>query len=1035
MNFENNLQLLQNALNTMYSNADYSLKSQANTYLQKFKLSKEAWELSHYILMDEIENNNVNNFDTKTRIFAAQTLRSKINFNLSQLPNGNLSSIKDSLLKLLLSYSIKKNMKVIRTQLNIALVSLCLQFLAWQDPISDIIQLFELESQKNFQFTNDYLSSLLEFIRILPEECNEVNKTSLTDEQYSRRIKVLINQKSKQKVLSLLIQLSSLNDKQINGNVLNALNSWVSEIPITEILSTESLYQLIFNNLLNDENFELSIETLISIIKETKDIENLDLISNLYSELIKLKELLLNNFETLEIVNGLSRLFVEIGESWNTQIMKNPEYFKDLIEIILKCCEYKEDLDIIKYTFNFWFMSAVLLGSPSFSSQKQTYVPVFTRLVEIILDQLKYPINEEVDPSIEQSTKELFDHDLESREKFVEFRYEIGDVLKECCSLIGADNCLSIPYSILSKIFNNCNASSAIHWQIIEAPLFLLRSMATEISSNSDNVMLNQIFELLINFLNSNSSLLNFQKIKYAIILVFGRYSRYTAFHPVLLKPQLDFIISNLTIILQQTERSETQTDVLSAASNSLMYFCQDCDSLLIPHLNEFHDFYLKIRDPSCNLDESSLYEIIDGFAHIIQSQPYEDAIVASAKMFIEPMLKDLTVFNDNHVEINNKNDDLIYKDIADKIEPLTIMFSVLIPKDPSSEINKVADLIMEIYPIIEELFNNFKQNFKVSERIVKFLKTQVNNQSTYLVPILPRIINLVEIGYKDTTFGCYLWITGIVIKEFNDDYVTDDIKQGVFNFGEKQGTLFLESLNLFFNDINIERLIMNNKNISEADLKILIDKLISIEDKMEDFFRMMSELLVYFPFQLVKQLLNANSLASQSFMIGLMGLHLDKYDTLISILRYLIDLVSWGNAVPPIRLYSHNPPEVRQVVFNFLFMSKDGSSPSNAAFLFNFCLRGLLFNFPNDVTYDAYDLINKLIKLSLEVSDNDSNITKQWIEYFVTGLPENSINDQEKFKFVSKMESSLNTKNMRKLKITIKEFVSYYIRKNSIES
>ncbi|GMM34805.1 Mtr10 protein [Saccharomycopsis crataegensis] len=1029
------LSTLLQALGTMYSNAEYSTKQKANDYLQQFRQSQEAWTISHLILDDE-----TNQFDLQTKLFAAQTLRAKISFNLSQVPSDGLDQIKDSLIKLIISYT-TKNIKVIRTQLNIALVSLSLQHLSWENPVADIIAVFEAQSQQNSSYTNAYLASLFEFLKILPEECSDINKTPLSDSDFAARTSVLIS-KNKANVLQLLIQLSTSEDKQTSAAVLDCLNSWITEIPITKILSTASLYQLIFNNLLHEQNFDLSIEALISIIKETQDIENLDLISDLYQELIKLKPLLFENFESFEIVKGLTRLFVEIGECWNASIIKNPEYFKDLIEILLKCCEFKDDLDVIRLTFNFWDSSAIMLEAPAHADSKKAFAPVFLRLIEIIIDQLEYPESDDDDNNAEQSTKDLFDGDLEAKEKFVEFRYDMGDVLKACCLIVGSSDSLAVPYNKLQNLAQNEGAMK-FSWQKIEAPLFSMRSMANKVDSQASNDMLNNIFQLLLHLIQSNSPLIQYNRIKYAVTLVFGRYTEYTSNHPSLLEPQLDFIFNNLNTAANKAQTTEQEKDLLVASSNSLMYFCQDCASLLVPLLDKFYEFYTSIKNNS-NVDSSVIYEITDGISHVINAQPSEEETYNTAKIFLQPTLEELNVFNQNAPQIlqSKNDDDIAYKTIADKIELVTILLTFLEPMDYQSNVNRIADLVIEVFPLMESLFTNFKNSFKISERIVKFLKVQIEVHTTYLVSILPRVIDLVSKGYETTKYGCYLWLTGIIIKQFNDDYVSDDIKQGVFNFGILQGKLFSSWLIEQLPGTNIPLLASNDRSSTsyeslENERSKLFDQLINVEDKVEDFFRMLDDLILQFPFKVIGDLHNSDSMVQQSFQIGILALNLDKYDPVINTIRFLIDFVSWGNEVPPISMVKSNPIEVRETVCKFLLSSPAGgfngeSQDTNGLLLFNMCFKGLLFKFPRDAEFETYDLVNRLVKLVFVLSNNNVALIRSWVEFAIEDLPLNSVSDQEKIKTLGEVEAALSKNDFRKFKACLKLFINYYWRKHA---
>ena len=87
---------LNSALVTMYSNVPQQEKMTATHYLEEFQKSQQAWDIVHQILNDE----NNGNSNIQLKIFAAQTLRSKIIYDLSaQFPESNFENLKNSLLR------------------------------------------------------------------------------------------------------------------------------------------------------------------------------------------------------------------------------------------------------------------------------------------------------------------------------------------------------------------------------------------------------------------------------------------------------------------------------------------------------------------------------------------------------------------------------------------------------------------------------------------------------------------------------------------------------------------------------------------------------------------------------------------------------------------------------------------------------------------------------------------------------------------------------------------------------------------------
>jgi transportin-3 len=86
--------------------------------------------------------------------------------------------------------------------------------------------------------------------------------------------------------------------------------------------------------------------------------------------------------------------------------------------------------------------------------------------------------------------------------------------------VVGQRDALLIPLGVLSRVFSSGNGV----WQDFEAPLFCLRSMGGRISEDEG-----EIIPQLMAFL---PQLPQHPKIQYAIILVIGRYSGWTAKHP-----------------------------------------------------------------------------------------------------------------------------------------------------------------------------------------------------------------------------------------------------------------------------------------------------------------------------------------------------------------------------------------------------------------------------------------------------------------------------------------------------------------------
>ncbi|ODV62471.1 mRNA transport regulator MTR10 [Ascoidea rubescens DSM 1968] len=1076
---------LKNALTTMYSNADELSKKNAFQFLENFQKSFEAWNLVNLIL----QNDNINAYSIETRLFAAQTLRSKIIYDLTQMAPSNASNfenllqLKNFILTSLLFYSSPNfNSKLIRTQLNLSLINLCLQYLSWENPIDEIISFFSSNTQQLANsIPNDPNSSsnnnnnLLEFLKILPEEVSSKNKTPLTDDEFTKRSNLLITSQT-DKIFTFLI--SSINNIQSTPSLQNTaiiqniklllecLSSWIKEFPIQVILENNSIISFIFNSINIAETFEISIDCLCSILNESKDLIVYDTTTNaintnnqpiysLYNSILsQLQPLLFNNFDDYDIVNNLTRLFVEAAESWHILIVSDPQTFNPLIQLLLKCSTY-EDLDIVKYTFYFWFLLKQTLISQKFKNSKIYFKDSYLNLIQIILKHLQYPnpdddndddnttttttntttsatatthnnsnlstLNNAPTSSSSKNennnmdTRHLFD-DLEQEDKFKEFRYDMGDVLKDCVLIVGTKDALSIPLQQLSDFlssYNNSPNKSYYNWQPVEASFFALRSMAQEIHL-SENTILPQIMQIAINLPKENL------KIRYAITLFFGRYTEWTSRHNEYLELQLNYIINNF-----QSQDSQNNLPLISASSHSLMYFCQDCSKLLIPFLPNLYQFYSNVKN---NIDLSSLYELTDGIAHIINKQD-EIEQFENSKLFLEPILSVLNNYNlcfqskdfSNISGVSNEKD-LSIK-IADEIEIISIFISLIKPKNLTADSNQISNLIIQfIWPIVKDLLNNFGSYSPVSERGLKFIKLSLQTYTTYLLPILSDIINILSIGFQKYQYGCYIWLTGVVIREFSDEYITDDIKKIVTYFAFQQSLTFFE----FFSQKTSLMIPSNNfiPTLPSDKLSALVD----ISDNIEDFYRMLDEFLTFYPFEFIR----SSEVVYKSLEVALYSLNSDKFECGAAVLHYLVDLFSWGFEYPPISYFDEVPNDIRQLIFDIL-MSNSNNVQQNYAFKFlTRLIFGLIYNFPLDCQPDVYDLINKLLHLSFISNKTDNRqVIYTWFTNLLDFFPEGSVSEPEKVKLLSSITNCLNSKDFRNVKNSITDFISYYIRKN----
>lgn len=857
-------------------------------------------------------------------------------FDLHQLPDEAQLELKNNLIQLIVS---NKFSKVIVTQLCASLANLALQLFEWKTVIQDLVE--------TLGSSPELVPSLLEFLKILPEEASTSRKLPISDEEYKQRTGELLVHNA-ENILELLLRFLNSDVAQAHrALIFHCFNSWLPEIH-TEKIICSPLLDLIFTALQNDDTFEPAVECLCHIIHDTRNISaNMASIQVLYPRVIFLRLQIAKCKDDPDAHSGYSKIFTEAGESWSDLIVQQYEIFRDLVESIAECTAIDEDLDVVKYTFPFWFELKELLTSGSFEAARKHLSDIYLKLIDIVIDHLAYPTG---------NGSDFFDGDREEEEKFRDFRHEIGDLLKDCCSVVGTSKALSKVYSRIVDRLQVQAAGKEVSWQSIEAPLFSMRAMAREVDLR-ENEVVPKIMELLV-------QLPEHEKIRYAVTLVLGRYTLWTAKHPEFLETQLSYITNGF---------EGANKEVIGAAAQALKYFCEDCGPLLTNYASQLYPFYEKV---SGSLDLNSYYEVTRGIAHVVKAQPIE-SIFSSLQHFATPICQGLVE------KSSQPGNEQLYKDIADQFETLNIFVEVVDVKTPEITDHPVVKFVSDLLPLVQTLLDKHGSSVYVAEKCSKFIRHSVYSCRTSLVAQLPTIAELLAREFQKTHFGCYLWVTGSIVNTFSTGQVDDSMKNSVWEFAQVQSTAFFAYLSA-----------VSSRN--EPDL-------------VDDFFRLMDDVLRNFPSELI-----TSDLLAPSFEAALVGLDMPEYNPVISSLYFLSDLFLYGADSLPSK-FKLAGPEVKQTVLNFLASHGD-------SLVFKL-IENIIYSFPRDALDEAESLLNDLCQLV------PAETAVRWIQNSVKKLQ--GLGLPETFKFMKEVTSSLNAKDYDLLKSVVGDFTERYTRRN----
>ncbi|EPQ28739.1 uncharacterized protein PFL1_03542 [Pseudozyma flocculosa PF-1] len=725
------IQAVLQALNSLYTNPDNQAKASANAWLQEFQKTPEAWQTANALLLSH-------DLPVEPRLFAAQTFRTKITFDMDQVPPPARVQLRDTLLHALTLYT--SGPRVIQTQISLSLSALALQM-----PESDWPKVVPSMIEK-FGGSAETVGTLLEFLTVLPEEVMSNHRIAIEEEQYYTRMPTLLSEPAPEvlKTLSMYIQAPGITP-QIQTSVFQCLRSWLKsgEIAARQMVETP-LFQLSFDALASDALFDVAVDVLCDLIHETQEVEeNMDIVQLILPRVVPLHAELAKAGDDEDKVRGLCRLFVQVGESYYRLVLRHKDEFYPIVQAIADCASY-HDLDIVQITFRFWYLLAGPLAQARDDLSVQPFMQIYERVLEIIVRHLRFPD----DPDALTG---------QERDDFRSFRHYMGDTLKDCCQVLGSRQCLARALAMIQATLAG-STPDTLKWQDVEAPLFSMRAMGAEADPRDD--------EIIPKIIDIIPTLPDHPKLRYAALLVLSRYTEWIDMHPDRIPEQLSYISAGL---------DHSTSEVSAAAAQAMNYLCQDCHRHLVPFLPQLYDFFKSIND---KLGPDDLMAVSEGVAHVIAGMPPKDA-AEPLMHFSQPLLE--TVAQVGAMPRADKDD---LRRAADRMEQLEKFLMVVGAGFWKHLPETCATTCREAYGVIDTVLAQHGDAYFISERACALMRRGLSFFGELAVPALPALLDRLAGCFEKAGFPAYVWIVGKCIDQYGRgaDLALRGALQGAFD-------------------------------------------------------------------------------------------------------------------------------------------------------------------------------------------------------------------------------------------------------------
>lgn len=708
------------ALQVLYHGENSDGKEKASLWLGELQKSTFAWQIADQLLLL--------NYSVESCYFAAQTMRSKIQFFFHELPTSSHESLKSSILNHCTKITLETP-QVIVTQLCLALADLCLQLSSWDNPVLDLINRFGI-LEANWTF-------LLEVLSLIPEEMG-CRSLRLGQE----RVKEMM---TKLKMASpLLIQfLSSVvaakkDNERFLKQVIHSLSSWIktSSVPCQLVISN-NLLQLPFSVLKNDSspiflhkaacdcicNGLLCLESDEVVAEEKENLSQVlfEGVCALSPTFIKLCQ---TSPDDVERLMNFSRIFTDTCEAFLPYFLSSPNKgfgTFHLLDLVLLSANSKS-FEVASLSFTFWNRFAELLYEKQ--ELKDLLSPYIYRLVMALRSHML------LDPSYETI------HDCP--DDFMEFRYECQELIADVVFMINSEHLFGEMFESLK----HCGDS----WPECEVCIFIMSASAKDLTG-SDTEVVGKVLETILNAGDMH------QCVRHSCIKLIKELKNWIDKHPQFIEPCLRFLLIGLQ-----------SNHLAGAASDSIENLCLCSPSHMTPLFDNLLQILQSIE--TSNVSNDAVLGILKGCAGILGRMSVVDVEVKTKQLCALQLVPLSSILNGNAKVLpgSKENDPTIW------LDRLAAIFSHLNPDVKNSDVHPCQEAVEQVWPVLAKVFSKCARDGKIIERCCRCIRFAVRclgkNSTSFVQPIITEIINL----FQQYPHSCCLYLGSILVDEFGED-------------------------------------------------------------------------------------------------------------------------------------------------------------------------------------------------------------------------------------------------------------------------
>ncbi|POM73847.1 Hypothetical protein PHPALM_9267 [Phytophthora palmivora] len=522
--------------------------------------------------------------------------------------------------------------------------------------------------------------------------------------------------------------------------VLRALTSWLRYVRVdSHVVVRNPLLHSLLGFLARDELFDASVDLAVELVRSYA--HNPEVVQWLAPRLLSLRSAFGSaaQAEDVDSCLGLCRIFTEMGEAYLELLLQGAgNDHAALVDLLLDCMSYP-DAEVADVTIPFWFKLLEELRRRVTPAMLAQYKSRLERLAGLCMQKLQF---REEFPSLP----------ADKQQDFKAFRQELGDILRDCCQLLGVEAVLQHCVNGLNQIFQAPAQSRS--WEAVEAHLYCFRSIAREVEKTKTNTeALDAPITLIFQHL---SQFADHPAICYTSCLIVSRYAEWLRAHPASLSVQVGFL--NACVTKSSEDPRYAEWEVARAASAAVRALAMDCWPMLG---GDIVAFYLHVEQNELMAVEDQVL-ILEGICAGVASSNDMPRILSVLDQIMKGIGQRLTVLlasasAKSHVQV-----------ALNELLRLMCVYEYLDITKLQGESHPLVMLTEQLWPLFNQMLVLYRGHDELVERVCRCYKRILRMCGDQIAPLLPQLVDNLLAFYQAEPKSSYLYTASMVLKFFS---------------------------------------------------------------------------------------------------------------------------------------------------------------------------------------------------------------------------------------------------------------------------